>query len=186
MSKVEDSEIQESLTELMAQLHGQNGRQRLDEFNLWLKRDTKPLLTFVRTVGVTAQSATITSKKYFEDVGVKRFGGDFESQFFDLEVLADEATELAVRKLERDSFFTSILIELGGKVETSVPQFRQFLSGNRESSEDWHLFYLRGKNRNLWAVIAEWYPNDDIWGIIVTSVDHFCPWRAGIKVVSRV
>src|SRR3989344_8189772 len=46
MKKVEVSELQGPLTELMDQVGGQNGRARFDEFKLWLKRVVLAVIDF--------------------------------------------------------------------------------------------------------------------------------------------
>lgn len=62
MKKIEVSELQGPLTELMSQIGGANGRQRLHEFNLWLKKVNVQFATW-RTVkiGVHKNLGTTTS-----------------------------------------------------------------------------------------------------------------------------
>ncbi|MCR4279580.1 MAG: hypothetical protein NUV78_02465 [Candidatus Zambryskibacteria bacterium] len=143
------------------------------------------ILTLLRTVRITAQPTTITSKEYFAEAGVVSAGSNFETQFYGLEVAAVAAGELAVRKLTKDSLDAPILAELGDKAETSVSQFRAFLDANRGSSE-WFIFYLRGNDGNLWAVSADWNAGDGGWRVGARSVAAPIWWDAGRQVLSQV
>ena len=122
------------------------------------------ILTLLRTMRVAAQPAATTSKEYFAEAGVVSVGSNFEGQFYGLEVPATEEVELAVRKLEEASLDAPIMAELGDKTETGVSQFRAFLAANRKSSE-WFIFYLRGKDGNLWAVNAYWHTDYGGWHV---------------------
>jgi len=142
------------------------------------------ILTHMWLFSCPAQPAVSTSKKYFEDAGVKWTGSNFESQFYGLEVPASKQTEFAIRKLGEASLDAPILAELGDKAEISVSQFRAFLAENRKSTE-WFIFYLRGKDGNLWAVDAHWNSGFDGWDVDADSVESLVRWLAGDRVVSR-
>lgn len=142
------------------------------------------LLTLLRTVKVDAQSAATTSAEYFAEAEVKSMGDNFKTQFLGLEVGATEEAELAVRKLEQNSLDAPIMAELGDRTEVSVLQMKAFLAVNRGSSE-WFIFYLRGKDGNLWAVYACWYSGLEGWCVVAGSVGYPSGWRAGDRVVSR-
>ncbi|TSC90700.1 MAG: hypothetical protein G01um10142_295 [Parcubacteria group bacterium Gr01-1014_2] len=140
------------------------------------------ILTFLRAVRMPAQPAVTTSEEYFNEAGVVWMGGNFNAQLLGLEVVATEDAELAIRKLEEASLDAPILAELGDKAEISVSQFRAFLAENRESRE-WFIFYLKGKDGNLWAVRASWL--DDGWYVHANSVEHPYEWDRGHRVLSR-
>ena len=142
------------------------------------------ILTFVHSLHLAAQSAVTTNDQYFEEAGVKWTGSNFKAQFLGLEVAATGGAALAVRKLEEDSLDAPILAELGDKAEISVSQFRAFLAANRESKE-WFIFYLRGKDGELWAVYADWYSGSGGWYVYADSVAGPDRWDAGLRVVSR-
>ena len=144
----------------------------------------KSILTLLRTVKMLAHDALITSKEYFEGAGVKSMGGNFQTQFLGLELSAVGETELAVHKLEENSLDAPIMAERGDKTETSVSQFRTFLHSNRNSSE-YFIFYLRGKDGNLWAVYAHWYSDLGGWHVRANSVADPYRWDAGDQVVCR-
>ena len=111
-------------------------------------------------------------------------GENFKAQFYGLEVKATDEAELAVRKLEEASLDALILTELGDKAEISVSQFRAFLASNPESKE-WFIFYLRGKDGKLWAVLAYCRVVDRGWSVNAHRVDRPHRWGAGDQVVSR-
>jgi len=183
-NEVSVNEMQGPLKDFFEQLSGRNGRARFEEFKLWLKKVEKKLLTHICTLHIPAQPASTTSKEYFEEAGVRYFWSNFESQFFGLEVEATGPIELAISKLNKDSFDGPVLTELGDMAEISVSQFREFLATNRKSPE-WFIFYLRGRDGNLWAVIADWYSDNDGWDVRAGSVEDPSRWRAGDHVVSR-
>lgn len=143
------------------------------------------ITTFVRMVPVAAQPECTTSIRYFKeaDIGWPEWV-DESHFFFGLEVAATEEAELAVRKLERGSLDAPILAELGDKAETSVSQFLAFLAANRGSTE-WFIFYLRGKDGNLWAVRACWIVDFVGWFVHAHSIESPDGWFAGGLVVSR-
>jgi len=144
----------------------------------------KSILEFVRTVRVDAQPTVTTSKQYFEEAGVRWTGENFKDQFLGLEVSETGEIELVVRKLTEDSPDALILAELGDKAETPVSTFRAFLNANRGSSE-WFIFYLKGKDGNLWAVYAFWFVEYVGWYVIAYSVSDPLWWFAGYRAVSR-
>ena len=150
----------------------------------WAKVVVDSILTFLRAVRIAAQPAAKTSKEYFSEAGVRWMGDNFKAQFMGLEVAAVGKAELAVRKLEQDSLDAPILAELGDKAEISVSQFRAFLAENRESPE-WFIFYLRGKDGNLWAVRAHWSAAYGGWFVDAASVECPARWYAGSQILSR-
>src|SRR3989344_3580276 len=142
------------------------------------------ILTLLRTVRIAAQPAVTTSEDYFKEAGVVVMWDNFKAQFLGLEVPATDEVELAVRKLEEGPLDAPLLAELGEKAETSVSQFKAFLAENRKSQE-WFIFYLRGKDGNLWAVYAYWYSDYGGWHVNADEVTNPDRWFAGHQVVSR-
>jgi len=151
----------------------------------------KSILSFLRTETIPAQSAVTTSKQYFEEAGVKWteagvnwLNDNFKSQFLGLEVEAVDETTLSIHKLDEASLDEPILQELGDKTETTPSQFKEFLSKNKKSGE-WFIFYLKGKNGELWAVGARWRVDGDGWYVGAYFVHSPFGWDAGGQVVSR-
>ena len=145
----------------------------------------KSILILLRTVRIVAQPAVTTSEEYFKEAGVVWMGDSYKAQFLGLEVGATEESELAVRKLEEVSPDTPILAELGDKAEISVSQFRAFLAENCESRE-WFVFYLKGRDGELWAVYSDWDVVIGGWDVYASSVTDPNGWDAGDRVVSQV
>lgn len=143
------------------------------------------IITLLRTVRIAAQPAITTSEEYFKEAGVVWMGENFKAQFLGLEVPAIEETELAVRRLEQNSLDTPILAELGDKAEIFVSQFKVFLNEHRGSNE-WFIFYLKGRDKKLWAVDAYWDVDDDGWRVVADSVAGPDRWNRGCQVVSQV
>ncbi|MDO8590078.1 MAG: hypothetical protein Q7R69_02300 [bacterium] len=141
------------------------------------------ILAMVRMVKVIAQPAITTSKKYFEEAGVRWMGENFESQFLGLRVEATEAGELKVHRLTEDALDAPILAELGDKAEISASRFKAFLADNRRSTE-WFVFYLRGRDGNLCPVDAGWSADDGGWLVNAYSVEDPSGWSSGRQVVS--
>lgn len=149
---------------------------------------TPNILTPLRIVRISAQPAITTSEGYFKEAGVVSMGANFKSQFLGLTEFEVEATDLVVRKLTAILLDDLILTELGGRVlaEISVSQFRAFLAENRGSPE-WFIFYLTGRDENLWTVRADWRDGDGGWFVYAFPVDELSEtdgWSAGDQVVS--
>jgi hypothetical protein len=144
------------------------------------------ILTVVREVALGVQSAVTTSAEYFKDAGVVWTNNNFDNQFVGLKVPAAPSTDFIVRKLEQNSLDAPIIAELGGEknAEISVSHFKDFLQKNRKSTE-WFIFYLNGKDRNLWAVDVYWLSDDGGWNVNANSVSDPSEWYAGSRVVSR-
>lgn len=140
-------------------------------------------------VSVSAQLAVTTSEEYFREAGVVstadiRSGrNNFKDQFIGLEVGAVMEAELAVRKLKDASYDSLILPELGDKAEISVSQFRAFLAENY-NHQSLFIFYLRGKDRNLWVVDAGWFSTINGWSLHADPISGPDRWHGGGHVVS--
>lgn len=142
------------------------------------------ILTFLRAVQISAQAATTTSKEYFEEARVAWISDNFQNQFLGLEVAESPEADLVVSRLEEDTLDVPILAELGDKAEISPSQFRAFLAANRGSTE-YFIFYLRGKNGELWAVRARWHAGYGGWRVSAHSVSRPDGWYTGSLVLSR-
>lgn len=144
------------------------------------------LSTILREVSLGAQSNSVVSKKYFEDVGVKWMSDHFNKQFIGLEVPFVGSADFIVREIKQSSSDAAIITELGGVVraETSVLHFRDFLS-RENGSKEYFIFYLRGKDGNLWSVYAYWRAESSGWDVDATSVSDPDEWGLNFRVVSR-
>jgi len=142
------------------------------------------ILAFLRTQLIAPLAAITASEEYFGEVEVKWMGDNFKAQFLGLELPCTERAEMKVAKLEKSSLDALILAELGDKAEITVSQFREFLGCNCASPE-WFIFYLRGKDGNLWAVLASWSAGGGGWRVEALSVADPDGWLADGRVVSR-
>ena len=154
------------------------------------KTATPNILTTLRIMRIPAQPAVITYEEYFKEAGVVWMGSKFKAQFLNLAEFGVEATDLVVRKLVEASLDALVLVELGDKAETFVSQFREFLSLNKRSPE-WFVFYLRGRDEDLWTVRADWRDGDGGWFVYAFPVDvdelseERDGWNADDRIVSR-
>ena len=169
---------------IVNKLGGEDGAEAFLRGELEVVR--KKTLTVVRKVNVAAQPPVTTSEEWFKEAGVGLMGDNFKAQFLDLEVPATEEAEFTVRKLEQASVDDPIIKELGGKEKAEIlpSQFRAFLATNRESPE-WFIFYLKGKDGNLWAVDARWRDFSRDWRVRAGSLDDPVEWGGGHRVLSR-
>ena len=149
----------------------------------------KTILTTLRIMRIPTQPAILTSEEYFKEAGVVWMGSNFEAQFLGLGEFGVEATDLVVSKLVEASLDALILVELGDKAEILVSQFREFLSLNKQSPEGC-VFYLRGRDENLWTVRADWRDGDGGWFVSAFPVDvdelseERDGWNADDRIVS--
>jgi len=141
------------------------------------------ILTLLRMETISTQPAVTTSEKYFQDAGVKWANDTFKNQFLGIKVEGVEEVTLSIHKLDEASLDAPILTELGDKAETPISTFREFLRENHKSQE-WFIFYLRGKDENLWAVSAYWRAERDGWFVHAHSVADLRGWDASRQVVS--
>ena len=149
-----------------------------------------PILAFSRAMLIPAQPALITSRQYFRKAGLETsmMGPNFKAQFLDLEVPPAKKEELVIRKLMDASLDISILAEienLGEEAIISVSQFRVFLARNQNSRKQF-LFYLRGKNGEVWSVEANWRGFISGWDVYPDSVNqHRRKHSGGHQVVTH-
>jgi aspartyl-tRNA(Asn)/glutamyl-tRNA(Gln) amidotransferase subunit C len=145
-------------------------------------------LKCVDIVKVAAQPLIVTSEQYFNEAGIVDMSESFQAQFLGLKIKATPKTKLYIRKLTSPILDVSLRAKLGGKAAISVSQFRAFLFPKKGGLE-WFLFYLQGKNRNLWVVYAYWRCFIDGYGWTVSANpcvdDNKYGWPANHQVVSR-
>jgi hypothetical protein len=148
------------------------------------------LLTFIGTMKMGAQLAFVTSPASFSEYLSDIHHSNVIREFCGLEVAAAPAVELALHKVDYGADHSPngrILLELGKKAEVGIAHFVAFLSDNRGTT-DRFIFYLRGKNGNLWAVYARWEMGgeSDFWYVQAYPADKgHSQQYAGAIVVSR-
>jgi hypothetical protein len=145
----------------------------------------RQVLSFVRHFSVSAQPAVTTSIKFWEDCGVKWMQEAFQDNFLNLEVDPVNAVQLSVSKLERGSLDAQILKELDEKAEISVSHYREFLNQNRGTREVL-ITYLKGIDKNLWAVSAHWEIGQGGFSVAAHFVTDTEGCYAGNMILSRM
>lgn len=136
----------------------------------------------VGTYDIPPQPAVFLSRESFQEVGVKTFGGKFESIFTGFEVGAVEAIALSIHVLTEDPLDSQVRSELGRDAEISVSYYLAFLDGHRGSSER-YLSYLKDRDSNLWPVNAHWFVDINGWFVRYVSAKN-SSWLKGVHVVS--
>lgn len=191
------SKLKGPLGELNDQLFGENGEERLAEFNLWLKRVMTELLEFVRTVTVPAIGRFFGAEVWGRDGvnknGVKIVfrGANFQAQFGSLVENNVGPVELTVNRLKE--YATAL------DIASAIPQDKravkasqiyrlvrdQELTGQGPLlTNGWtNLFLAYGNDGNLWVVHV--HRRSDGWRFGADPLG--CPdgWRGGRHVFSR-
>ena len=189
------SKLKGPLGELHDQLFGDNGEERLAEFNLWLKRVTS-VLRRVTTVHVCDIKRFIASAAFGKDnpAGIKFFlGENFKNNFLGKIEENVPATELAVDVLTKPLLDAPIRAELTHqREETFLAYFYELISkqpngeaGPLLTSGYTNVFYIRDVKNIVWAVHAYWRSGDRGWNVNADSVTDPNEWHAGSQDVSQ-
>lgn len=199
MSRITDvSRLRGPLGELVDQLFGENGEERLAEFNLWLKRVTIRVLKLVAIVRVSGAKRFVARGAFGKDnpAGIKFWlGSNFTNIFLDKIEEDVPATELAIHTLSKASLDAPIRDELTpDREETFLAYLYELISRqpNGESSGKLltdgkaNIFYIRDAKGNPWAVNAYWGSVYRGWGVDAYPVSDPGEWSSGCQVVSQV
>ena len=120
---------------------------------------------------------------------------NFQEHFGDLDFVEVAECTLQVKKLERDMLDKEILTEW--KPEESTLGELAYALKNWENigllRDDYaNIFYIRDKDKILWAVLARWDSGRGGWYVHASSIEDpyewragSHEWRAGSRVVSR-
>ena len=182
------------LGELNDQLFGENGEERLAEFNLWLKR-VGQLLKRSGTIRVSGAKRFVARGAFGPDnpAGVKFWlNENFKNNFLGKVEEGVPAAELAVQTLTKASRDSLIMDELGDKKETFLSYLYELTScqprGEKgDLSIDWvYIFYIRDATGVIWAVDASWNSDFREWYVLADPVSSPVVWRSGPQVVSQV
>jgi len=182
------------LGELNDQLFGENGEERLAEFNLWLKR-VGQLLKRSGTIRVSGAKRFVARGAFGPDnpAGVKFWlNENFKNNFLGKVEEGVPAAELAVQTLTKASRDSLIMDELGDKKETFLSYLYE-LTGRQPrgeigdlSVERVYLFYIRDATGKFWAVRADWRSHGREWCVFASPVSGPGEWFSGFRVVSQV
>src|SRR3989344_962799 len=159
------SKLRGPLGELNDQLFGENGEERLQEFNLWLKGGK------VKFYG---------------------FGTNFEKNFGTKVENNVGAETIAVYRLEESARDPEIMTELGPEKRTiKLAQFYGAIEAQGQGQKGLlrvdgyaNIAYIEDMNRIVWAVCASWDAGDG-WDVDADSVVSPDAWSEGFQVLAR-
>ncbi|KKS12679.1 MAG: hypothetical protein A2735_01595 [Candidatus Yanofskybacteria bacterium RIFCSPHIGHO2_01_FULL_41_21] len=189
------SKLRGPLGELNDQLFGENGEERLQEFNLWLKGVTAKLLKHVGDI-VLGSIETFDASKKFTKANVKvkfyGFGTNFEKNFGTKVENNVGAETIAVYRLEESARDPEIMTELGPEKRTiKLAQFYGAIEAQGQGQKGLlrvdgyaNIAYIEDMNRIVWAVCASWDAGDG-WDVDADSVVSPDAWSEGFQVLAR-
>ncbi len=197
MSKVDVSLVGGPLMELTDQLKGENGAERLAEFNLWLKGVAGKLLKHLRDVRLDVVTRFVASEKFTKSNPLVKFwyfGENFVTHFGSRIEENISATTIAVSRLERRAKDPEIKATLAGgetvRVFTiSLAHFYQMIetqghgqAGTLLVDGKANIDYIDGvDNWTVYAFLSAGFG----WHVDAISVDYPDPWYDEYQVLSR-
>lgn len=195
MSKVDVSEIQGPLTELLTQLSGERADEVLNRLNMMLKSVVKKLLKHVGDIALGSVETFDASKKFTKDntkVKFCGFGGNFSTNFGTKVENNVGAEAISVYRLEQLARDPEIMTELGtekriitlGQFYGAIEAQGQGQKGLLLTNGYANIAYIEDVNGVVWAVDAVWYAGYG-WGVGAGSVDDPSPWVGGFQALSR-
>ncbi|MDO8495220.1 MAG: hypothetical protein Q7S32_01675 [bacterium] len=177
---------------IVNKLGGMDGVQRLLSGELVFK--AVELLRQIATVSSSAITKFVAKDVFTtknKSVKIYFVGDNFKKVMLDKVESGIEATTLIVSKLEKASLDVPILSELGDRAETTLGQLYGLLmaqpngeAGSLLTNGYANIFYIRGIDGNLWAVVADWSSGSG-WDVSAHSIGFPRRWSAGHQVVSR-
>lgn len=191
-NEVSVAEMRGPLGELCEQCSGENGRDRFEEFKLWLKK-VAGLLKFVQTVSVPAISRFAANDR-LRAANINWIGENFE-KFFLNQIEEDVlAGSVVIYELRNPSLYKPILKQLGNRAEIYLAQFFELIERQAEGQSGTPLIVndhaniacIRSKKDNkIWAVSASWHGFYSHWRVEAHSVGDPRMWNVGYRVLSR-
>lgn len=192
MNRIDVSEFKGPLDELIDQCSGEeNGRQRFEEFKLWLKGVFPKLLSLVTTVSVSAYQR-FAMKDNLESANIGWTGDNFKRVMLDKIEENVPAGEVNIYRLEKDSLDPEIMAEMGP--EKRVTYLAHFIERIKKQSKGQpgslkvdgsvNVAYIEGTDGNVWAVCALWRSRCRDWLVEAHSVVSRIGWGAGRQFLS--
>jgi len=197
MSDVSLAEFEGPLKELREQCSAADGRgrQRFEEFKLWLKGVTAGLLKFVQKVAVSA-TPRFVAKDVFTKANPKvkfwGFGDNFTKHFLGKIEEGVLAGQIAVHTLLKRSLNPEIMTELGTQQRImKLAHFYQLIEAQGQGQVGpllingyANIAYIEDEHGNVWAVRAYWYAEYG-WYVVASSVEGPYGWLVGDQVLSQ-
>ena len=179
----------ETLTEKLMEIFGKNPPSISPEF----------LIDFIGTFIVPATTKPFIAREHFiidtskkAKVRISYLGDNFKENFLGKIEESFAGSTLRYGRLKKSSVDAPIIAELGGEVkaETSLAEMFALMrqqpsgeSGALLTNGYANIFYIRDKNRMLWAVYCNW--DDGVCNVDAYSVDNPLGWGDGLQVFSR-
>ncbi len=152
---------------------------------------TSDLLRCVSTVEVCGTKHFV-AKDHLKEAKVGLNCDKFKDLFIDKVEEDVEDAILVISDLERGSLDVSILAELGYRAETSLAYLFALLKKQNKGEEGplltnglVNIFYVRGTDGNLWALLIRWVSGVRYWLVKTYSVGQLKEWAADWRVFSR-
>ena len=191
MQRIDVSEFKRPLGELIDQCSGENGRERFEEFKLWLKGVFPKLLAFIITVSVSAHKRFVM-KDHLKSANIGWTGDNFKRVMLDKIEENVPAGEINIHRLEKNSLNPEIMAEMGPeKRMTCLAHFLEMIGKQSKGQEgplltdgSVNVAYIVGTDGNLWAVGARWRGFDRDWRVGAVPVEYPDGWVAGSRVLS--
>lgn len=192
--RIDVSQIGGPLVQLLDELRGENGAERLEDLKHWQKKVA--VLRFERNVPISArqfifsESFTLSNKKvkfgYIDDPKLEKLFGKIREDV--------PAGEIAIRTLLQDKHDPDIMAALQPHTVRFIKmgQFYQLIEAQGQGQEGpllvngrANIGYVLDENGAPWAVRADWYSDFGDWYVYVDSVAYQYRWNAGNQVLSQ-
>lgn len=202
MSKVDVSELQGPLTELLQQFSGDNGRKRFREFKLWLKRVADNSLKELLALHKTSTIGMVDSFNPHEFFRTRE-GLWVSGQFIDRVFSQVSSAPMGINKKTPLQSHTLIEITTDAKIRQALPEDHVFevaelcviissLIGAQLNGTEGrllvngfaNLFYVKGKNSQVYVVFVIWDAVNLEWNVVAWSL-VVLRWVAGGRIFSR-
>ena len=195
-NEVSNSEMKGPLGELYDQCSGENGRQRFEEFKLWLKGAVNGLLAYVTTVRVPAIKRFAGSDAWGyvgvnkDGVKIAFLGKNFQEQFGNVVEENVPETELEVSRLQRYADAKEIVGAIPREKRVVRPsqiyqvvRVQEACDHSGLNMDGYNLFLACGADGNFWLVGVDRF--GDGWFFDALPLGYPSRWCDGDRVFSR-
>ncbi len=194
------SKLKGPLGELLNQLLGDNGDERPEELNLWLKKVTVRILKFICEVRVNGTKKFVAADAFGENNpdGIKFYlWGNFKDNFLGKVEEDVKSATIAIHRLEKPSRDHGIMAELGIDIKTKkgvikLAHLYETIKAQAQGQEGSllvngsNIAYIEDKNGKVWAVCAGWDSGGRFRCVSAGSVEGPVGWCGGGQVLSQV
>jgi hypothetical protein len=164
-------------------LGGMDGAQRFLSGKLMLvdAQPPKPeqLLSRITTAQVIGSQRFVCDKAALKKANIGWTGSNFDQHFLGMNEKNVDGANLAVHKLERNSLDSPIRTELGERERTAIAWMIQLIEAQKNGEKGVlltngcaNIFYIVGKDGNVWAVDAYWDSCSHYWRVGAGSVAY--------------